>query len=29
MQHRNTAELFKLDVQAKPTLGIGSLFRSI
>jgi uncharacterized protein len=27
MQHRNTAELFKLDVAEKPTLGIGSLFR--
>jgi uncharacterized protein len=29
MQHRNTAELFKLDVPARPTLGIGSLFRRI
>jgi uncharacterized protein len=29
MQHRNTAELFKLDVVEKPTLGIGSLFRRI
>jgi uncharacterized protein len=29
MQYRNTAELFKIELPEKPTLGIGSLFRRI